>query len=176
MADVTHLGSNTQRPRRLLRTTLGEVLRGQRLAQGRTLREVARAAKVSMPYLSEVERGRKEASSEVLGAVCDALRIDLADLVTEVGRVLADPRTTMTTTGATAPARSAAAQRTAVQNPVVEPVAARPEPQASIARHHGNVVVLADWASRRAGRTERAGRTGQARGTGRPVWLGQRAA
>jgi XRE family transcriptional regulator, stress-response regulator len=54
------------------------------LEQGRTLAEVARAARVSMPYLSELERGRKEASSEVLAAICEALRIDLADVLTEV--------------------------------------------------------------------------------------------
>jgi transcriptional regulator with XRE-family HTH domain len=76
------------RPRPLLRTTLGEVLRRTRREQGRTLADVARAAKVSMPYLSEVERGRKEASSEVLAAICDALRIELADVLIEVGRDL----------------------------------------------------------------------------------------
>jgi transcriptional regulator with XRE-family HTH domain len=57
--------------------------------QRRTLADVARAAKVSMPYLSEVERGRKEASSEVLAAICWALRIDLPDLLAEVWRDLA---------------------------------------------------------------------------------------
>jgi transcriptional regulator with XRE-family HTH domain len=75
-------------PRPLLRTTLGEVLRRTRREQGRTLADVARAAKVSMPYLSEVERGRKEASSEVLAAICDALHIELADVLIEVGRDL----------------------------------------------------------------------------------------
>jgi transcriptional regulator with XRE-family HTH domain len=59
---------------------LGDVLRRNRLEQGRTLSDVARAARVSMPYLSELERGRKEASSEILAAVCDALRIELSDL------------------------------------------------------------------------------------------------
>jgi len=81
-----------RRPRPLLRTTLGEVLRRARLAQRRTLADVARAARVSMPYLSEVERGRKEASSEVLAAICDSLRIDLADVLDEVGRALAGAR------------------------------------------------------------------------------------
>jgi transcriptional regulator with XRE-family HTH domain len=76
------------RPRPLLRTTLGEVLRRTRQEQRRTLADVARAAKVSMPYLSEVERGRKEASSEVLAAICDALHIELADVLIEVGRDL----------------------------------------------------------------------------------------
>lgn len=68
----------------LLRTLLGDVLRRNRLEQGRTLSDVARSAKVSMPYLSEVERGRKEASSEVLAAICAALRLDLADVLAEV--------------------------------------------------------------------------------------------
>ena len=54
--------TSRHRPRPLLRTTLGEVLRRTRLEQGRTLADVARAAKVSMQYLSELERGRKEAS------------------------------------------------------------------------------------------------------------------
>ncbi|MBM7785471.1 helix-turn-helix domain-containing protein [Tenggerimyces flavus] len=75
-------------PRPLLRKTLGEVLRRVRLAQRRTLSEVADSAKISMPYLSELERGRKEASSEVLAAICEALRIELAEVLAEVGRIL----------------------------------------------------------------------------------------
>jgi hypothetical protein len=77
-----------QRPRPLLRMMLGDVLRRTRLEQGRTLADVARAAKVSMPYLSEVERGLKEASSEVLAAICDALHLELPDLLAEAGRDL----------------------------------------------------------------------------------------
>jgi transcriptional regulator with XRE-family HTH domain len=80
------------RPRPLLRTMLGDVLRRERLSQERTLADVARAAKVSMPYLSEVERGRKEASSEVLAAICDALTIDLSDVLAEVRLDLAGVR------------------------------------------------------------------------------------
>jgi transcriptional regulator with XRE-family HTH domain len=84
------MGKPVSQPRSkpLLRTSLGEVLRRIRLEQRRTLAEVSRAAKVSMPYLSEVERGRKEASSEVLAAICAALSIDLADLLAQVGREL----------------------------------------------------------------------------------------
>lgn len=67
----------------LLRRVIGGVLRRVRLRQGRTLREVAAAAGVSLPYLSEVERGRKEASSEVLAAICRALGIHLSDLLEE---------------------------------------------------------------------------------------------
>jgi transcriptional regulator with XRE-family HTH domain len=79
-------GDRDRHARPLLRTMLGAALRRARRAQGRTLADVARSAKVSMQYLSELERGRKEASSEVLAAICGALRIDLADLLAEVGR------------------------------------------------------------------------------------------
>jgi transcriptional regulator with XRE-family HTH domain len=72
-----------------LREALGDALRRRRQAQGRTLREVAAAAGVSLTYLSEVERGRKEASSEVLEAVCAALGLVLADLLFEVAQTLA---------------------------------------------------------------------------------------
>jgi transcriptional regulator with XRE-family HTH domain len=82
-----------RRSRPLLRTILGDALRRARLEQRRTLADVARAAKVSLPYLSEVERGRKEASSEVLAAICESLRIDLSDVLAEVGRTLAGART-----------------------------------------------------------------------------------
>jgi transcriptional regulator with XRE-family HTH domain len=85
-------GGHPMRPKPLLRTTLGQILRRARREQGRTLADVARAARVSMPYLSELERGRKEASSEVLAAVCEALRIELSDLLAEAGRHLADER------------------------------------------------------------------------------------
>ena len=68
---------------------LGEVLRGERLEQERILTEVAATAGVSPQYLSEVERGRKEASSEVLGAVADALGLDLAEVVGRVAGRLA---------------------------------------------------------------------------------------
>ncbi len=71
-----------------LRTVIGATLRRQRQAQGRTLRQVAEAAGVSLTYLSEVERGRKEASSEVLEAVCAALDLVLADLLFEVAEEL----------------------------------------------------------------------------------------
>jgi transcriptional regulator with XRE-family HTH domain len=71
-----------------LRTVIGATLRRRRQAQGRTLREVAAAAGVSLTYLSEVERGRKEASSEVLEAVCAALDLVLAELLFEVAEEL----------------------------------------------------------------------------------------
>jgi transcriptional regulator with XRE-family HTH domain len=68
----------------LLRGLIGMVLRKIRLSQGRTLRDVADVARVSVPYLSEVERGRKEPSSELLAAICTALDLQLADLLDEV--------------------------------------------------------------------------------------------
>jgi transcriptional regulator with XRE-family HTH domain len=68
----------------LLREAIGDRLRHARTTQHRTLREVSRAARVSLGYLSEVERGRKEASSELLAAICDALDLPLADLLHRV--------------------------------------------------------------------------------------------
>ncbi|WP_239394280.1 helix-turn-helix domain-containing protein [Frankia sp. CiP3] len=67
----------------LLRGLIGVILRRIRLQQGRTLREVARSARVSAAYLSEIERGQKEASSEVLAALCHALGLTLSDLLDE---------------------------------------------------------------------------------------------
>ena len=72
----------------LLRTQLGTTLRGHRLRQRRTLRDVSGAARVSLGYLSEVERGQKEASSELLASICDALDLELADLLAEVSEEL----------------------------------------------------------------------------------------
>jgi transcriptional regulator with XRE-family HTH domain len=121
MPDVVYLdpGGRRRRPRPLLRTLVGDALRRNRLAQGRTLADVARNARVSTPYLSEVERGRKEASSEVLAAVCSALRIELADLLAEVGRDLSTDRA-----------------------PVVNLDTARRRPEQA-QRRHGDVVLLA---------------------------------
>lgn len=67
----------------LLRRVIGAVLRRVRLRQRRTLREVAQEAGVSLAYLSEIERGRKEVSSEVLAAICAALGLRLMDLLDE---------------------------------------------------------------------------------------------
>lgn len=73
----------------LLRESVGEVLRQARTSQGRTLREVSDSARVSLGYLSEVERGRKEASSELLNAICAALRIPLSAVLFDAGSRLA---------------------------------------------------------------------------------------
>ncbi|GLZ40160.1 helix-turn-helix domain-containing protein [Actinokineospora sp. NBRC 105648] len=68
----------------LLREAIGDRLRHARTNQQRTLREVSRSARVSLGYLSEVERGRKEASSELLAAICDALELPLSELLYHV--------------------------------------------------------------------------------------------
>jgi transcriptional regulator with XRE-family HTH domain len=94
MFDPTAIGPHDRASTPLLRTIVGDVLRRLRLEQGRTLADVAGEARVSMPYLSELERGRKEASSEVLAAICAALDIDLSDLLGEARRELARVRPT----------------------------------------------------------------------------------
>jgi transcriptional regulator with XRE-family HTH domain len=68
----------------LLRRVLGDELRNQRLRQGRTLREVSAAARVSLGYLSEVERGQKEASSELLASICSALDVPMSVVLRSV--------------------------------------------------------------------------------------------
>jgi transcriptional regulator with XRE-family HTH domain len=73
----------------LLRRLLGDVLREHRREQGRTLREVSAAARVSLGYLSEVERGQKEASSELLGSICEALEVPLSEVLRDVSDNLA---------------------------------------------------------------------------------------
>lgn len=104
--------SRAARP--LWRHALGEVLRRERLDQDRILTEVAATAGVSPQYLSEVERGRKEASSEVLGAVADALGLELADVVGRVAGRL----------GSRTPARADAGSSAPVSAPVPAPVRA----------------------------------------------------
>ena len=93
----------------LLREVLGDALRGHRLAQHRTLREVSSSARVSLGYLSEVERGQKEASSELLAAICSALGLRLSELVREISDTLV-----LDETGALSATR---------RLPVLEPVA-----------------------------------------------------
>ena len=74
----------------LLREAIGDSLRRARVSQSRTLREVSTSASVSLGYLSEVERGRKEASSELLAAICDALDVELSDMLFDVSESMAD--------------------------------------------------------------------------------------
>ena len=73
----------------LLREVIGDVLRRARNDQGRTLREVSDTARVSLGYLSEVERGRKEASSELLSAICGALDVPLSQVLADAGEEMA---------------------------------------------------------------------------------------
>ncbi|MET7946154.1 helix-turn-helix domain-containing protein [Micromonospora sp. NBC_00330] len=73
----------------LLRRVIGDALRARRQGQQRTLREVSTAANVSLGYLSEIERGHKEPSSELLAAICDALGARLSELLREVSDTVA---------------------------------------------------------------------------------------
>jgi len=73
----------------LMREVIGDVLREARTTQGRTLREVSDSARVSLGYLSEVERGRKEASSELLSAICEALDIPMSRVLFSAGEQMA---------------------------------------------------------------------------------------
>ncbi|MGV9762294.1 helix-turn-helix domain-containing protein [Micromonospora tulbaghiae] len=73
----------------LLRRVIGDALRARRQGQHRTLRDVSSAANVSLGYLSEIERGQKEPSSELLAAICDALGARLSELLREVSDTVA---------------------------------------------------------------------------------------
>ncbi len=102
----------------VLRTLLGEALRTTRLSQERTLREVSSVARVSLGYLSEVERGQKEASSELLASICRALGVRLSDVLREVSESLSvlEP----------APAPVSLPDTIPADLPVLEPVGAAP--------------------------------------------------
>ncbi len=68
----------------LFRSSLGDVLRAERMRQGMTLRELSSTARVSLGYISEIERGQKEASSELLGSICEALDVPLSLVLRDV--------------------------------------------------------------------------------------------
>ena len=110
----------------LLRTQLGNTLRGHRLSQRRTLRDVSGRARVSLGYLSEVERGQKEASSELLASICDALDLELADLLAEVSDSLRGgaPAAVRPLPSSAAGAEPAAETTDAAPAPVAEPALA----------------------------------------------------
>ena len=76
----------------LLREAIGGTIRRARTERSRTLRDVSRQARVSLGYLSEIERGRKEPSSELLAAICDALALPLPDLLDDVADALRPAR------------------------------------------------------------------------------------
>lgn len=131
----------------LLRHLLGDVLRRLRQRQGRTLREVSASARVSLGYLSEVERGQKEASSELLAAICTALNTPLSHVLGEVSDsfalaelqneaelqsepVLASAgasRSGQSPVGQSAAVQSAAARSAAVPSPIGRPPLERAE-------------------------------------------------
>jgi len=82
----------------LLRSHIGFALRSARISQNRTLRDVAKSARVSLGYLSEVERGQKEASSELLNSICSALDISLGEVLLSVSaqiRIVESPTLTV---------------------------------------------------------------------------------
>ena len=80
----------------LFRRFLGDVLRAERIRRGMTLREVSAGARVSLGYISEIERGQKEASSELLSSLCSALDLPLSSVLREVS----DPDSLITTASA----------------------------------------------------------------------------
>ncbi|PDP85933.1 transcriptional regulator [Glycomyces fuscus] len=98
--DEARAGRRAEEPEDpLMRDLIGDLLRRTRTGQGRTLRDVAEDAQVSLPYLSEIERGRKEASSEVLAAVYRSLGLSLSDVLGELYERTVTARLTRTGTG-----------------------------------------------------------------------------
>ncbi|MBW1600865.1 helix-turn-helix transcriptional regulator [Streptomyces sp. TRM70308] len=123
----------------LLRRLLGDVLRRQRQRQGRTLREVSASARVSLGYLSEVERGQKEASSELLSSICDALDVPMSELMREVSDELA-----LAELAQSAASDAVPAPMRPMLNPVsVTSVTGRPDERVTIKRPQEAVDVVA---------------------------------
>jgi transcriptional regulator with XRE-family HTH domain len=122
---------------------VGDVLRRERLAQERTLKDVAEAARISMPYLSELERGRKEASSEVLAAAARALGLGLTDLLGLVQGELArlTPRRPAHTD--TAPTAAATPLRLTSQHDLAPARPSAPRRRGTELRGAGTVYLLA---------------------------------
>lgn len=122
----------------LLRRVIGDALRARRQAQHRTLREVSTAANVSLGYLSEIERGQKEASSELLSSVCDALGANLSDVLRDVSDTMALAEQME---GVLVPVESELERREMAAEPAPEPArraAAVSDGQVSVAvRHDG---------------------------------------
>jgi transcriptional regulator with XRE-family HTH domain len=102
----------------LLRRVIGDALRARRQAQHRTLREVSTAANVSLGYLSEIERGQKEASSELLSSICDALGAHLSEVLRDVSDTLSLAEQMDGAIAVGAPAPAGAAERLASTVPV----------------------------------------------------------
>ena len=131
----------------LLRTQLGHTLRDHRLSQRRTLRDVSGAARVSLGYLSEVERGQKEASSELLASICDALEVELADLLAEVSLQLRGidrgAVRSLAPSDAPAPEAQPSAEQPASAEPAAEPALALVGAPARSGARRGGAVSLA---------------------------------
>ncbi|PBC57584.1 helix-turn-helix domain-containing protein [Rhodococcus sp. ACPA1] len=117
----------------LLREAIGDSLRRTRVSQSRTLREVSNSARVSLGYLSEVERGRKEASSELLAAICDALEVPLSDVLVDVSESLSDGSS----------AKRADTERRAVESAPAEAPAASARPGSTTIARDTRVVIPA---------------------------------
>ncbi|WP_235735061.1 helix-turn-helix domain-containing protein [Nocardioides alcanivorans] len=92
----------------LFRRLLGEALRAQRMERGLTLREVSADARVSLGYISEIERGQKEASSELLASLCGALEMPLSLLLHNVSQAAAIEEQLLTVPATTLPVRTGA--------------------------------------------------------------------
>ncbi|MCF6523901.1 helix-turn-helix domain-containing protein [Streptomyces sp. JJ36] len=116
----------------LLRRLLGDVLRRQRQRQGRTLREVSSSARVSLGYLSEVERGQKEASSELLSSICDALDVRMSEVMREVSDELALAELAESAASDTVPAPMRAMLNPVERMPSVTSVTGVPEERVTI--------------------------------------------
>ena len=114
----------------LLRRVIGDALRARRQSQHRTLREVSTAANVSLGYLSEIERGQKEASSELLFSICDALGANLSEVLREVSdtMALAEQVDALVPAGESASAEPAGAEAALVDREL-------PDAQVSVAVH-----------------------------------------
>jgi len=132
----------------LLRTQLGSTLRGHRLSQRRTLRDVSGVARASRGNLTEVERAQKEASSELLASICDALDVELADLLAEVSLELRGAgggavRPLAPSVDAPAAETEPAAEQAAPADPVAEPALALVGAPARSAQRRGEAISLA---------------------------------
>ena len=96
----------------LFRRLLGDVLRDLRMQRGMTLREVSAEARVSLGYISEIERGQKEASSELLASLCSALDVPLSDVLRDVSHAVAVEEAALAPIPITASAKVAARRGT----------------------------------------------------------------
>ncbi|HET6698572.1 MAG TPA: helix-turn-helix transcriptional regulator [Nocardioidaceae bacterium] len=126
----------------LFRRLLGEVLRAQRMRQGRTLRQLSADARVSLGYISEIERGHKEASSELLASLCAALDVPLSEILAEVSDAVAMEEATLAVALEDVVLDEVAVPARRASSEPVEPAAA-PEADAHGAARSGDVVASA---------------------------------